>query len=574
VAELAGRMKVNPVEIIKALMKNGVMATINQELDFDTASIVATDLGWEVTETPSILGEMEQQEEVEQEDESTLVERPPVVTIMGHVDHGKTLLLDSIRSSNVAAREAGGITQHIGAYQVEKSGHRITFLDTPGHAAFTAMRARGAQVTDVAVIVVAADDGVMPQTREAIDHAKAAGVPIIVALNKIDKTDANVDRVKAQLAEAGVDLLEYGLGDVEVVPVSAKTGEGIDDLLSTILVTTEVAELRANPDKAASGTVIEAKLDRSRGPMATVIVAAGTLHPGDVVVAGSAFGKVRALFDDRGKQVRSAKPGTPVALLGLNEVPEAGDRVQVLADEKLARTVALQRARQKRTEALTPGRGGAADLLSRIAESETKQLNLILKADTQGSIEAIEHALSELNTDALRVNVLHTGTGAVSESDVLLAAASDALIVGFTVRPDPAARRSAEEKGVDIRYYDIIYNLINDIEVALSGMLDPEYEEVILGHAEVRAVFKAGRVNIAGCYVTDGTITRNAEARVLRRGQIVTNGRISSLKRFKDDAREVATGYECGIVIDGFNDVEEGDVIEVFGQQQIEPQIR
>ena len=568
VAELAQRMGLKPVDIMKVLIKNGVMATINQELDFETATIVATDLGWEVTEAQTILEELEQQEEVEAEDESLLVDRPPVVTIMGHVDHGKTLLLDAIRSSNVAARETGGITQHIGAYQVEKDGHKITFLDTPGHAAFTAMRARGAQVTDVAVIVVAADDGVMPQTLEAIDHARAADVPIIVALNKIDKPDANPDRVKVQLNEAGLDLVEWG-GKTELVPVSAKSGEGIEDLLTTITLTADIAHFRANPDKPASGVVIEARMDRSRGPMATVIIQNGTLRDGDVVVAGSSFGKVRALFDERAKRLRAAKPGTPVALLGLNEVPEAGDKMQVLTDEKVARQVALERARQKRAESLNPTRAGGADILSKISEGETKQLNVILKADAQGSIEAIEQALSELNTDTTRVNLLHAATGPVSESDVLLAEASDALIIGFHTRPDAPVRRSAEEKQVEIRYYDIIYNLINDIEVALSGMLEPVYEEVVQGHAEVRAIFKAGRINIAGCYVTDGTITRNAQARVLRNGEPVTTGRIGSLKRFKDDVREVSAGYECGIVIEGFNDIEEGDVIEAFGQQRI-----
>jgi translation initiation factor IF-2 len=562
-------MGLTPVDIIKALMKSGVMATINQELDYDTAAIVAGDLGWEVTEAPSALAEIEEKEEAqgEVEDEALLQERPPVVTVMGHVDHGKTLLLDSIRSTNVVAREAGGITQHIGAYQVEKGNHRITFLDTPGHAAFTAMRARGAQVTDIAIIVVAADDGVMPQTIEAINHARAANVPIIVALNKIDKPDSNPDRVKAELSEAGLNLVEWG-GDIELVPVSAKTGEGIDDLLTTINLTSEITNFRANPDRPAVGTVIEAKMDRARGPLATVIVQAGTLHPGDVVVAGSAFGKVRALYDDRGKTQKSAPPGTPVALLGLNEVPEAGDRVQVLPDEKLARTVALERGRQKRVEGLTATHS-SADILSRISAGEVRELNLIVKADTQGSVEAIEHALSELNGEKVRVNVLHVGTGAVTESDVLLADASQALIIGFHTRPDPGARRAAEEKGVQITYYDIIYKLVEDIENALSGMLEPVYEEVVLGHAQVRATFKAGRTVIAGCYVTDGEMRRNAEARVLRGGQIVTTGRITSLKRFKEDAREVATGYECGIVMEGFNDFQEDDVIEAYGQQRV-----
>jgi translation initiation factor IF-2 len=489
---------------------------------------------------------------------------------MGHVDHGKTLLLDSIRSTNVVAREAGGITQHIGAYQVEKGGHRITFLDTPGHAAFTAMRARGAQVTDIAIIVVAADDGVMPQTIEAINHARAANVPIIVALNKIDKPDANLDRVKAELSEAGLNLVEWG-GDIELVPVSAKTGEGIDDLLTTINLTSEISTFRANPDRPAVGSVIEAKMDRARGPLATVIVQAGTLRPGDVVVAGSAFGKVRALYDDRGKTLKAAPPGAPVALLGLNEVPEAGDRVQVLPDEKLARTVALERGRQKRVESLSATHS-SADILSRISAGEVRELNLIIKADTQGSVEAIEHALNELNSDKVRVNVLHVGTGAVTESDVLLADASQALIIGFHTRPDPGARRAAEEKGVQITYYDIIYKLVEDIENALSGMLEPVYEEVVLGHAQVRATFKAGRTVIAGCYVTDGEIRRNAEARVLRNEQVVTTGRITSLKRFKEDAREVASGYECGIVMEGFNDFQEDDVIEAYGQQRVAPE--
>jgi translation initiation factor IF-2 len=568
VKEMSERMNLTPVDIIKTLMKNGVMATINQELDFDTASIVAGDLGWEVKEAQTFVEEMEQQEQEQEEDESLLVERPPVVTVMGHVDHGKTLLLDAIRSTNVVAQEAGGITQHIGAYQVEKNSHRITFLDTPGHAAFTAMRARGAEVTDVAIIVVAADDGVMPQTTEAISHARAANVPIIVALNKIDKPDANPDRVKVQLSEAGLNLVEWG-GDIELVPVSAKTGTGVDDLLTTILLTSEILNVRANPDKPATGTVIEAKMDRSRGPMATIIVQAGTLKLGDVVVAGSAFGKVRALFDDRAKAMKQVKPGTPVALLGLNEVPEAGDKVQVLPDEKVARMVALTRARQKRADTLDGSRITSADILSRISAGELKHLNVILKADAQGSIEAIRHALSELNNETVQVDVIHDATGAVTESDVLLAAASDALIVGFHVRPDPAARRAAEVDNVDIRYYDIIYKLIEDIETSMSGMLDPVYQEAVLGHAEVRATFKAGRVVIAGCYVTDGVIRRNAEARVLRRGEVVTTGRITSLKRFREDAREVTSGYECGIVIEGFNDTEEGDVIEAFGQERV-----
>ncbi|PZS02675.1 MAG: translation initiation factor IF-2, partial [Chloroflexi bacterium] len=425
-----------------------------------------------------------------------------------------------------------------------------------------------AQVTDVAIIVVAADDGIMPQSVEAISHARAANVPIIVALNKVDKADANLDRVKAQISEAGLTPVEWG-GDIEIVPVSAKTGEGIDSLLTTILLTSEIAHFRANPDKAAAGVVIEAQMDRSRGPMATIIVQSGTLKLGDVVVAGSSYGKVRALFDDRGKHLRLAKPGTPLALLGLNEVPEAGDKVQVLSDEKVARLVALQRTREKRVEGLASTRAGGVDILQQIAAGHIKEMNLIIKADVQGSLEAIEQALKELNLSTARVRIIHSAVGGVSESDVLLAAASEALVIGFHTRPDPAARRAAEERKVEIRYYDIIYKLTEDIELALSGMLDPVYEEVVRGHVEVRATFKAGRVVIAGCYVTDGTITRNDEARVFRGGQVVTTGRISSLKRFKEDAREVATGYECGIVIDGFNDLKEGDVIEAYGQQRV-----
>ncbi|MGH2447660.1 MAG: translation initiation factor IF-2 [Chloroflexota bacterium] len=568
VKDLSERMGLTPVDIIKVLMKNGIMATINQEMDYDTAAVVATDLGWEVKEAPTVLQDLEPEVPEEEEDESLLVGRPPVITVMGHVDHGKTLLLDAIRSSNLVAKEAGGITQHIGAYQVEKNGQAITFLDTPGHAAFTEMRARGAQVTDVAIIVVAADDGVMPQTKEAIAHAKAAEIPMIVALNKIDKADSNVDKVKNELNEAGLNLVEWG-GEVEVVPVSAKTGQGIDDLLTTILLTSEIGNYRANPDRPATGTVIEARLDRTRGPMATIIVQGGTLQVGDTIVAGSAFGKVRALFDERGKHLKVVKPGSPVAILGLNEVPEAGDRVQALPDEKLARTVALERARQKRAELMATSRPGVADILSQIAAGQTKQLNVILKADTQGSLEAIAHALTDLNTETEHVDVLHQATGPISESDVSLAHASNALIVGFNSRPDIGAQRAAEAEHVDIRFYDIIYTLIEEIDQALKGMREPVYQEVIQGHAQVRQTFKAGRVVIAGCYVTDGEIKRNAEARVMRGGDLVTNGRITSLKRFKEDAREVATGYECGIVIDGFNGFEENDVIEAFGQERV-----
>jgi translation initiation factor IF-2 len=432
------------------------------------------------------------------------------------------------------------------------------------------MRARGAQVTDIAIIVVAADDGVMPQTIEAINHARAAKVPIIVALNKIDKPDSNPERVKSELSEAGLNLVEWG-GDIELVAVSAKTGEGIDDLLTTINLTSEISTFRANPNKHAVGSVIEAKMDRARGPLATVIIQGGTLRPGDVVVAGSAFGKVRALYDERGKNLKFAPPGTPVALLGLNDVPEAGDRVQVLPDEKLARTVALERGRVKRVEGLNATHS-SADILSRISAGEVKELNLIVKADMQGSVEALEHALTELNGETVRVNVLHTGTGAVTESDVLLADASQALVIGFHTRPDPGARRAAEDKGVQILYYDIIYKLLEDIEQALSGMLDPVYQEIILGHATVRATFKAGRTVIAGCYVTDGEMRRNAEVRVLRGDQLVTTGRITSLKRFKEDARVVGTGYECGIVMEGFNDFQENDVVEAYGQERVAPE--
>jgi translation initiation factor IF-2 len=626
VKELGQHLGTSPITIIKALMKNGIMATINQSLDFDTAAIVAQDLGIEVEPEPtpeeiaaeeaakaaaaveapsmvetdgrvdsravapvhestveaeleevaerSVPAELEEPEEIEEEEpEELLVPRPPVVTVMGHVDHGKTLLLDKIRSTNVVASEAGGITQHIGAYQVEHNGQKITFIDTPGHAAFTAMRARGARVTDIAVIVIAANEGVMPQTIEAISHARAAHVPIIVALNKMDLADANPDRVKAQLAEIGVDLAEWG-GDVELVPISARTGQGIDDLLDTILVTAELANdgkgFRANPNRPARGTIIEARMDRQRGPMATVIVQQGTLRVGQYVVAGSVFGRVRAMYDDRGQTIKEAPPSTPVSILGLSDVPQAGDRLQVLASEKEARALAQKRAERKRARELQSQRPMAAlrDLFAQLEKGETKELNLVVKADVQGSLEAITGALQELSDDQAQIRVLHGGVGPITESDVLLAAASQGMVIGFNVTPDTVARRTAKAENVEIRLYNIIYKLTEDIDALLHGAVEPVYQEVIYGHAEVRQVFRAGRNMIAGGYVTDGHIPRNATVRVLRNGEVLWTGRIASLKRFKEDVREVSAGYEFGIMFDGFNDFEEGDILEAFGQEK------
>jgi len=572
VKDLAVLLSVSPAQVIKALLSNGVLANINQVIDYDTAAIVAGDLGFEASEAPAAEDVAAAEEAVSpeaEEDTSLLAPRPPVVTIMGHVDHGKTSLLDAIRETNVIAKEAGGITQHIGAYQVEIHGQKITFLDTPGHEAFTAMRARGAQATDIAVLVVAADDGVMPQTREAIDHAKAANVPIVVALNKIDKPNANPERVKQQLAEVNLLIEEWG-GNVVLVPVSAKKKTGIEHLLEMILLVAEMAELKANPHGRAQGVVIEAELDKTRGPVATVLVQKGTLKVGDSVVIGSIYGKVRAMFNDKGKGIRRAEPSTPAKILGLSEVPEAGDRFEVVADEKTARSIALSRMRQRQQEVAITRAVTLDDLYAQIQEGQVKELNLVLKTDVQGSMEPVRSSLERLSEENVRVKVIHQGIGNITESDVLLAQASGAIIIGFNVRVEPGARRVAESAKVDVRLYEVIYDLVDDIRKALRGMLEPKYQDVVEGHAEVRQLFKAGRNNIvAGSMVLDGRIVRGAPARVLRGEEVVFDGKVASLRRFKEDAREVAAGHECGIAIEDFDAWQLGDVVESYRKERV-----
>jgi len=558
VRELAELLHTTPIEVIKELMKQGVMASINQSVSYDAAAIVASQMGFE----PHLQGEEAvtvERREV-QEDTAKLQHRPPVVTVMGHVDHGKTSILDAIRKTNVTGREAGGITQHIGAYQVEVDGQRITFVDTPGHEAFTAMRARGATVTDIAILVVAADDGVMPQTLEAIDHAKAAGVPIIVAINKVDLPDANPDRVKQQLAERELLIEEWG-GDVIAIPVSAKTGDGLKDLLEHILLVAEVSELKADPDRPAEGTIIESELDPSRGPMATTIVRTGTLRVGDSVVAGDTWGRVKAMFGERGQRLKAVGPSSPAKIMGLSDVPRAGDILIVVADERAAREVMEVRERERGAAAQ---RATLEAFSSDVAAGRAKELNVVLKADVQGSLEALQQALEGLASDRARVRVIHIGTGKISESDVMLARASSGVIIGFNVRSEPGAVRIADAEGVDIRHYDIIYRLTEDIERALKGIMEPITEEVIDGHAEVRAVFKVRGGRVAGCMVTDGLVRRNSQVRVKRGDEVVRASRVSSLRRFQEDVREVQTGLECGIGIEGFSDVQEGDVIEAF----------
>ncbi|BCV21134.1 translation initiation factor IF-2 [Moorella sp. Hama-1] len=571
VQELAKRIGKTAAEVIKYLMGQGIMATINQELDIDTAALAAQDLGAVVEikhEKP--LTELEDLVDPPE----TLRERPPVVTVMGHVDHGKTSLLDAIRRTNVTASEAGGITQHIGAYQVRLKNRKITFLDTPGHAAFTAMRARGAQATDIAILVVAADDGVMPQTIEAINHAKAAGVPIVVAINKIDRPDANPDRVKQQLTEYGLVPEEWG-GETIMVPVSAVTKQGLNELLEMVLLTADVAELKANPDRPARGIVIEAQLDRGRGPVATMLVQKGTLKVGDNLVAGAASGRVRAMVDDRGERVNSAPPSTPVEVLGLSELPEAGDIFQVVEDEKLARQIATSRQEEKRQEEMqVAGKTSLDDLFKQMEAGEVKELNLVIKGDVQGSVEALRSALEQLSTSEVKVNLLHGGVGAITETDVMLAAASRAIIIGFNVRPEANVRKAAEEAGVEIRLYRVIYEVVDDVRAAMSGLLEPEQREATLGRAEVRATFKVPKAGtVAGCLVTEGKLQNHALARVIRDGVVVFEGRIDSLKRFKDDAREVAQGYECGVGLEKFNDIKEGDVIEAYTIEEIKREL-
>jgi translation initiation factor IF-2 len=574
VRELSEATGVGAADILKALLKGGVLATINTQIDYETAALIVSDFGIETKELvpEQLMGIVENVKDVLSAQATDVLQtRPPVVTIMGHVDHGKTKLLDAVRSTRVAEGEAGGITQHVGAYQVEVHGRKITFLDTPGHEAFTAMRARGAQVTDIVVLVVAADDGVMPQTQEAIAHVKAAGVPMIVAINKIDSLNANPDRVRQQLAENEVIVEQYG-GDVPSVEVSARMRTNIDGLLEMILLVADLGELKANPNAQAVGTIVEAELDKSRGPVATALIQNGTLRVEDNILVGSTTGKIKAMFSDNGKRLRFAEPATPVVILGLESVPQAGDIVQVVDDLNVAREVALQRQRQQRLEAMAANRGPRLDdLFSSIQQGKIKELNLILKADVQGSIGAIEHSLAQLSNSEVQIKLIHRGTGTITESDVNLAVASHAIILGFNARPDPAGKRAAEQHGIDIRFYNIIYQLTEDIKKAMIGMLDPEFKEVTEGFAEVRNTFRLpSKETVAGLYVADGKIARGTQVRLLRNGVVVHDGRIGSLKRFKDDVREVLAGYECGLVLESFNDIQNGDLLEFYRKEKVE----
>ena len=568
VGDLAVRMKVTAAETIKRLMKLGIMASVNQVIDYDTAFLVADELGIKVSKEVVVTIEEKLFDEKEDSDEN-LVKRAPVVCVMGHVDHGKTSLLDAIRHANVTAGEAGGITQHIGAYTVNVNGQDITFLDTPGHEAFTAMRARGAMATDIAILVVAADDGIMPQTVEAINHAKAAGIEIIVAINKMDKPGADPDNIKQNLTQYELVPEEWG-GDVICVPVSALTKMGIDDLLENVLLVAEVKDLKANPNRRAKGIVIESKLDKGRGPVATVLVQTGTLHVGDVVIAGTSVGHVRAMLDDKGKNIKVAGPSVPVEIVGLSEVPESGDEFNAVEDERMARTLADQRkAKQKEAAFKANAKVSLDDLFAQINEG-TKDLNIIVKADVNGSAEAVKQSLEKLSNNEVKVNVIHTAAGGITEGDVMLAAASNALIIGFHVRPDKKAIDSAERQDVEIRTYRIIYECIEEIEAAMKGMLAPEFREEVLGHAEVRQTIHVPKVGtIAGSYVQDGKITRNSQIRVVRDGVIIFEDKISSLKRFKDDAKEVMQGYECGVGLEKFNDIKEGDILEAFEMVEV-----
>lgn len=569
VGEFANLIGKPATEIIKKLIMLGVMANINQEIDFDVASLIAEDYGFKV-EKEIIKTEEEILLEDQEDPPESLVPRPPVVVVMGHVDHGKTSLLDAIRKTNVTEKEAGGITQHIGASVVEVNGRKITFLDTPGHEAFTAMRARGAQVTDIAVLVVAADDGVMPQTVEAINHAKAANVTIIVAINKIDKPEANPERVKQQLSEYGLIPEEWG-GDTVFVNVSAKKKIGIDHLLEMILLVADLMELKANPNRPARGRVIEAKLDKGRGPVATVLIQKGTLKVGDYVVVGNTWGRVRAMMDDKGQRIKEAGPSMPVEILGLEDVPVAGDELVCVKDERTAKTVAQIRQEKLKEEKMQSTKISLDELFERIQKGQLKELRVIIKADVQGSVEALKSAVERLSNDKVTVKVIHAAVGAITESDVTLASASDAIIIGFNVRPEVGAMSLAEKEKVDVRMYRIIYDVINDIEAAMKGLLEPVYKEVVIGHAEVRQIFKSSAVGtIAGCYVLDGKITRTANARIIRDGVVVYEGKLASLKRFKDDVREVAAGYECGMTFEKFNDIKEGDIVEAYEMQKVE----
>ncbi|MCY7486536.1 translation initiation factor IF-2 [Paenibacillus alvei] len=571
VGELAKLLHKDASEVIKKFLLMGVMATINQEVDLDTIQLIADEFKVEVDLKLPVSEDPFEETEEKEEDAADLVERPAVVTIMGHVDHGKTTLLDSIRKTNVTGGEAGGITQHIGAYQVEFNSKKITFLDTPGHEAFTLMRARGAQVTDITIIVVAADDGVMPQTVEAISHAKAANCPIIVAVNKVDKPEANVDRVKQELTEYELVPEEWG-GDTIFVNVSAKQRTGLEELLEMILLVSEVNEFKANPNKDARGTVLEAELDKGRGPVARVLVQQGTLKVGDPFVAGTCFGRVRAMVNDRGRRLKEAGPSTPIEITGLTDVPQAGDMFVAFEDERKARSIAEKRSTTYRESQLGANtRVTLDDLFKHIKDGEMKELNVIIKGDVQGSVEALRGSLEKIEVEGVRVKIIHSGAGAITESDVILATASNAIVIGFNVRPDAQAKITAEQEKVDIRLHRVIYSIVEEIEQAMKGMLDPEYKEVIIGHAEVRNTFKISKVGtIAGCMVTEGKISRSAEVRLVRDGIVVHEGKIDSLKRFKDDAKEVAQGYECGIMLEKYNDMKEGDIIEAFVMETIE----
>ena len=570
VKELAEKLNKPVNDVIKTLIFTGVMAAINQEIDFETAEKVAEK--YEVAvyekEEENTLEEFEEETDVEEEN---LAKRPPIITVMGHVDHGKTSLLDAIRKSKVTSTEAGGITQHIGAYTVEVNGETLTFLDTPGHEAFTAMRARGAQITDVVILVVAADDGIMPQTVEAINHCKAANVPMIVAINKMDREGANPDRVKQELTEHGLVVEDWG-GDIIAVPVSAKTRENIDTLLEMVLLTSEMQELKADAGRKAKGTVVEAKLDKGRGAVATLLVQNGTLHMGDSIIVGSTYGRIRAMFDDSGKKIKSAGPSIPVEVLGLSEVPAAGDRFTVVKDEKTARNMAEARKEKIRQESFaTSHRVSLEDLYSQIKEGSVKELSVIVKADVQGSVEAIKASLEKLSTDDVKVRVIHGAVGAISETDITLAAASNAIVIGFNVRPDNNAVAASERDGVEVKTYRVIYDAIEDIKSAMIGMLDPEYKEVVLGTAEIRATYKISNVGtIAGGYVLTGKLVRNADVRVIREGIVIFESKSASLKRFKDDVKEVNAGYECGFSVEKFNDIKEGDIIEAYTMEAVQ----
>jgi translation initiation factor IF-2 len=577
VRQLADLLKVSAIDIIKQLMRNGIMANINQVIDYESAAAVAASFGYEARSVPGMAGnlgsavsEAKRRQRIQDEELGGLRPRPPVITIMGHVNHGKTRLLDAIRQTNVMDTEAGGITQHIGAYQVEVNGQKITFLDTPGHEAFTAMRARGAQVTDIAVLVVAADDGVMPQTLEAINHARAAGVPIVVAINKIDKPEANLDLVKQQLADAGVIIEEWG-GDVVAVSISAKEKTGISELLENLMVVAEVEDLKADPSRLAVGTVVEANLDKTKGPLATVLVYTGTLRLGDTVVVGTTWGRIKAMFDDMGKQVEEAEPSAPVELLGLDSVPQVGDTLTVVANEREARALVQKHQLVMRQESsLATKSMSLSTLFDQISSGRVKELSVVLKTDVQGSIEPIRSSLEQLGTEEVKVRVIHSGSGNITESDVMLAIASKGLIIGFNTGAEPGAQRLADVEGVSIRYYDVIYNLVDDVSKALKGMLEPSYAEVIEGRAEVRQVFSSGKkTKVAGVYVAEGKVSRGVSVRVRRQEEIVRESTVSSLRRFKDDIGEVGAGYECGVGVKDFNEFEVGDVLEFFRVEEV-----